>query len=335
MNLFSLVAIIVLGLFTLVSGTAGWRLVIQLSVLAATCFVLIWSRTGGNVRHAGGGLVAVMAVLSLYLVIAGGFDRTGPLWTLLFPPLAFYLLGYRAGTLAVGATVIAFAAVLYVPNDALAVTRYEATFQIRFLLAYVLCAGIAFIYEYSRERAQLELIATADKLDRYARTDVLTGLSNRRDMLDQLSREQYRFERTGRPYAVLICDIDHFKRINDSLGHPCGDEVLVGIADLLSSRVKRQDWVCRWGGEEFLILLTDTTVREARTVADRIRQAVSEHTFRCHAGGDLSVTISVGYVGSEQGLATSHLIHQADVGLYQAKRSGRNRVHSALGADSP
>lgn len=127
------------------------------------------------------------------------------------------------------------------------------------------------------------------------------------------------------PLAVLLADIDHFKGINDTFGHPAGDEVLRGIADLAREVLRRSDVICRWGGEEFLILLRGTDLREATRIAERLREKVAETIFP-PLPSNRAVTVSVGGCSLPPFLAPEQLISQADTLLYRAKREGRNRV---------
>lgn len=330
-NVFSIAVLFFILVFSFLTEDLTWRLIVQLVVFALTAANLVWTRLGGSVHIAGRNLVVVMGVLAAYLIVSGGEENTGPLWTLAYPPLVFFLQGYRAGSFIVVSVAVLFGIILYSPGNLFTLTEYSDAFKIRYLAAFLLCASVGFIYEYSRSRAQKELVETATKLDRYARTDPLTDLANRRDMLDNLARENYRFERSGRIYSVLVCDIDHFKMINDRWGHRCGDTILVQIGKLLSSNLKRQDYVARWGGEEFLVLLTDTDESDAGKVAERIRRSIEETPFNCDGTGELSITMSVGYASCDRGLSVDQLIHRADVGLYAAKHAGRNRVGSPLG----
>ena len=163
---------------------------------------------------------------------------------------------------------------------------------------------------------------------RLASRDVLTGVYNRRSFDERLVEWFQAFRRNGRPYALLLIDIDHFKRINDTHGHPAGDAVLRQLAQLLSDQVRASDFVARYGGEEFVVLLPETgTARAAETVAEKIRAAVADVAFP-DAG---QVTISVGLSVSEASDAdASAVMRRADDALYQAKAAGRNRVTSIV-----
>jgi diguanylate cyclase (GGDEF)-like protein len=165
--------------------------------------------------------------------------------------------------------------------------------------------------------------------ERRAITDGLTDLYNHRYLQEHLSAEIERSQRYHSPFTCLMLDIDNFKHVNDTFGHPFGDEVLRVIARILKEQVRRVDIVGRYGGEEFLILMPQTTSQEVIPVADRIRHEIQEYPFR-REGANLQVTLSVGMATFDPNSATpptrSGLLKAADEALYQAKRSGKNRT---------
>jgi two-component system cell cycle response regulator len=159
-------------------------------------------------------------------------------------------------------------------------------------------------------------------------TDQLTGLHNRRYMTGQLAALVNRAVRGGEPVAALMIDIDHFKKINDSFGHPIGDEVLREFAVRLASNVRAIDLPCRYGGEEFTVIMPDTKLEDAQRIAERIRLHVAGSPFRvAHGEEQLTVTISIG-VASTSGEEDSPeaLLKRADDAVYEAKAAGRNKV---------
>jgi diguanylate cyclase len=159
-----------------------------------------------------------------------------------------------------------------------------------------------------------------------ARTDALTQLANRRAFDDDLTRRAAEFHRYGRPFCVVLADIDHFKRVNDTHGHAAGDQVLRGVARVLRKTARETDLVARYGGEEFAVVLPETTAAEASRLASRLRQAVEASRFRCEAG-QLKVTISLGVAEPGRGEETPSLINRTDAALYASKAAGRNRGH--------
>lgn len=167
----------------------------------------------------------------------------------------------------------------------------------------------------------------AEAFERQAREDTLTGLANRRSFDEALTREFARAQRTGAPLAVALCDLDHFKALNDGYSHAAGDAALRQVGELIRQSCRISDLPARWGGEEFALLFPDTTREEAHAICERLRQAVERTDCREFAPGH-RLTISVG-VTDRVGLSHhERLISRADAKLYEAKNSGRNRVCS-------
>ncbi len=156
--------------------------------------------------------------------------------------------------------------------------------------------------------------------------DGLTQIHNKRYLYEALEREIVRGRRHERHLAVLLFDIDHFKRINDMHGHLAGDFVLKEVARIIQSRIRRDEVFARYGGEEFAIVLPETSLEGAATLAEMLRQKVAEHSFVFQADS-IRVTISIGIaLLMENDRQANDLIKRADEKLYQAKNSGRNRV---------
>jgi diguanylate cyclase (GGDEF)-like protein len=166
-----------------------------------------------------------------------------------------------------------------------------------------------------------------------ATTDPLTGLFNRWHMIDLAEKELARYQRSQHPIGLLLLDIDHFKSINDSHGHEVGDKVLVAVANTIKADLRSQDLIARWGGEEFLVLLPDTDLEQARASAERIRQALMQKRW---SFGDQSVavTISVGVSEFQEDDGLQSAINRADRALYSSKDNGRNRVEVYSGGAS-
>jgi len=162
-------------------------------------------------------------------------------------------------------------------------------------------------------------------------TDALTGVHNRRSILGILERELPRRQRMGPPVAVLLIDLDHFKRINDTWGHPVGDLVLVHSADALGKCLRASDALGRYGGEEFLVVLPDTDTTGALVIAERCRAALAALAVNAENGQHVRVTGSFGVASNARDpeLHVDALVRQADEALYRAKQAGRNRVELA------
>ena len=162
-------------------------------------------------------------------------------------------------------------------------------------------------------------------------TDPLTGLSNRRYLDNHISTLFNRSMARGRPLSVLIADIDRFKQINDTHGHDAGDDILREFANRVRSTVRGADLACRYGGEEFVVVMPDTSPEIAASVAERLRGVIESVPFVVKGTGqELQVTASFGIASrTPQVITPGHLLKQADVALYEAKNGGRNRVVAA------
>ncbi len=178
-----------------------------------------------------------------------------------------------------------------------------------------------------RKRYTDFLKTTLDRSLELAVTDPLTGLNNRRFLDHQLSVAMARHIKSGDGLSLLMLDIDFFKRINDTYGHDAGDEVLKEFARRLSLNVRAIDMACRFGGEEFVVLMPETGGDDALNIAERVRIQVADEPFVLSDGRAMWVTVSVG-VATAQGVGDSPegLVKRADAGVYEAKQSGRNRV---------
>ena len=171
-----------------------------------------------------------------------------------------------------------------------------------------------------------DVVQYAKEMERLAITDGMTGIYNRRHFMTLAEHEWKKACRYDRPLALLLVDIDHFKSINDTYGHQTGDDVIIHLANLASSCKREVDVLARLGGEEFVLLLPETNSRQAKVLAERLRNEVATHPI-ARSGQVIGVTISVGVSDrSSKTTSFSRLISLADEALYEAKRAGRNRV---------
>ncbi|HAS82692.1 MAG TPA: diguanylate cyclase response regulator [Verrucomicrobia bacterium] len=172
---------------------------------------------------------------------------------------------------------------------------------------------------------QNALLESRGALAYQATHDPLTGLLNRRAILDHLHKELARARRHGDALAVGMCDIDHFKAINDTYGHQTGDEVLCTLTQILSGSLREYDAVGRMGGEEFLVITPLKAMIDPMPLFERLRQQVAERRMTTRSG-ELSVTVSIGVASVTAGNTVDELLGAADAALYRAKAQGRNRV---------
>jgi diguanylate cyclase (GGDEF)-like protein len=177
------------------------------------------------------------------------------------------------------------------------------------------------------ELEKAELLRTREQLRHFAEHDDLTGLWNHRIIIERLNTEVERARRESAPLSVILADLDHFKEVNDTYGHPSGDLVLQRIGAILHNSVRSYDWVGRYGGEEFLLILPNTSLNHALNRAQQLRKAV-EAVRIPDARASLRITISLG-VAAGMPASYEDLIRAADTALYRAKANGRNCVMPA------
>ena len=283
------------------------------------------ARASGDCTQATFPLSGVILLLFFFLLITGGVENTGLLWCFIFTPLLQYVIGGIRGSVVVGLMVLATALILFLPDTPLLATEYPMVVRTRFFAAFLAVTMIAQVYEYSRYYSYEQLAALSRRMYEDARTDPLTGLTNRRAMEEILELENFRALRSRQPFSIVLADLDRFKLINDTYGHEAGDEVLRETARRLQRHLRHQDMVARWGGEEFLILLPETDAVAAQTVAEKLRRAIAETP--AEVGPNLlPLTMSLGVDTVHFSQPQEDFLRRADQNLYRAKREGRNRV---------
>jgi diguanylate cyclase len=210
----------------------------------------------------------------------------------------------------------------------LVIARHQQLYPLGgLLLGGVVLTGVVVVRQFVALRENARLVRQYHEL---AITDALTGLGNRRRFLDLAERELQRTRRYGRPVAVIMIDVDHFKQINDLYGHAAGDVVLRTVVERCKTTLRPTDVLARYGGDELVALLPESDLAQALAVAERLREAVGSVPIGI---GDavLTVTLSLGATCSDGHGDLSALLHQADLALYQAKGRGRNQaaVHAS------
>ncbi len=172
--------------------------------------------------------------------------------------------------------------------------------------------------QFSQQRAE------AKTMHRLAHTDQLTGIANRRQLYSEIHKETEEASRYGRPLAMILFDLDHFKHVNDTYGHDQGDVVLREVVRVIEPLLRKTDRLGRWGGEEFIILAPESDLAQVGWLAERIRASIADHDY----GFTPSVTVSLGLAQYKTGETPEALITRADEALYKAKTLGRNRAES-------
>ena len=180
-------------------------------------------------------------------------------------------------------------------------------------------------------RLERSLKKANDEIKILSITDPLTGSYNRRYLSESFPKEINRARRYSHPLSVILCDIDHFKRVNDTYGHETGDQVLKAFANCITESIRQDvDWLARYGGEEFVEVLPETDTEGALTVAERLRGLVSQSVTEAH-GNAVRITASFGVTGfdpaiRDEGISSTAMLNEADKRLYECKQEGRNRV---------
>ena len=273
-------------------------------------------------------LLGCLMLLMAFLVVAGGVANTGPLWIYTVPPVTLFFAGFRRGLVIICVFTLLVSLLLFSPHDALLLTTYTPEFKTRLIFSFMTITFLSAFYEYSREISYEKAVNLREKFEQQALHDQLTTLPNRRGAYSHIEQEKRRMKRYGRPMSLMLADIDHFKPINDNFGHSVGDVVLQRVASLFVERLRAQDIVCRWGGEEFLFILPDTPEQSAVYVAEHLRSALASTPVVVN-GTTHTVTASFGVCEFNQDAELDRALSLADTALYRSKDAGRNRVAGA------
>ena len=263
-----------------------------------------------------GFLIAAQAVQTLVRALRfNSGSRHAPSWFLAFNLIVLIFFSVtRAGLLAVAG----------VPDE-LSVAVSDAFSYIVYLFA-----GLGFSLGFF----WLSSTQVSMKLEETGGTDPLTGSFNRRHFLKWCDQERERARRSGIRFSILMVDIDHFKAVNDTFGHSVGDTVICDVVDQIRDAIRGIDIIGRWGGEEFVILLRDSASEPAYVAAERIRsqiEAMDSSAAPLRYGNHRKITVSIGVAGAHRGEAIVDVLGRADAALYEAKKTGRNRVVTAKG----
>lgn len=259
-------------------------------------------------------VIIMTAVLVSFIHLAEGRNYS-VIWITILPPVAFFLLGRRAGAWLSGLVFIYVIGFVYLRMADW--PPAEMTLGAWLNIVEVLLAQWFLFRLYERSRAE----AFAE-LEYLSITDKLTGLLNRSHLDTLLQHELERHRRSGQPLTLVLCDIDHFKRINDEYGHLTGDKILQEFADVLTRNMRASDICGRWGGEEFLIICPDTATESAAAITNKLRAAFNVTQF----SKGLRVSSSFGIASQDtqdSPQQSDMLLRRADDALYDAKRRGR------------
>jgi len=278
-----------------------------------------------NIKLASAIILYSLYLLMLYLVYTGGVEKTGPLWIFMVAPVSVFIHGLKRGLFEIALFLILTSVILFVPLDLFDNVSYSTEFKLRLIYSFLTVTFLSAVYEYTREKSYKRALDLSKKYQQLAHLDHLTQLSNRRDALHILKREKARIIRSKEAFSIMLCDVDHFKKINDLYGHNAGDAVLIDLAKIFTRTIREQDCVARWGGEEFLFILPQTLVNNANIIAMKIQEELQNH-FVNYEDEKIKVTVSIGIEQFNANQSIDEVINNADKFLYQAKDSGRNQI---------
>jgi diguanylate cyclase (GGDEF)-like protein len=307
---------------------------IGLMVLINALFFVLF-KTGLNLRFSDPSLTSLQIVASTILTVQISYLVTDGRGILLLLYLTSHLFGVFRLSFRQFLLLDAFSIAAYGLMLQLLIQNRPETIDINLEILYwaaliIVLPSFALMGAYlNRLRERLNernthLNKALKKIQELAVTDELTGLHNRRSIMSELSKEWERTERSGNHFCIALMDLDLFKEINDTYGHHAGDTVLKRFASLVSKELRSPDSIGRYGGEEFLLIMPNTRIIEAKTVTERIREKVAGYTHDDIDQG-LTIHVSIG-IAEYQNQSTQELLKQADTALYQSKNNGRNRV---------
>lgn len=286
---------------------------------------LLWYLLRRNDTLLRRGFIVLITALFTYLAVAAIEDGATIMWLYAYPPIIFYISDARAGVIACSGGLAALVLLFSPLGEMVFDTPYSTGFKLVMLCALTFEMISCYVLDQSRRRSKLGLLKLAADFEYAAKHDALTGLANRREGHAQLEIEYERYRRHGRPFSVVLIDIDLFKKINDTYGHLAGDRMIVMVGETLQAQCRKVDTLARWGGEEFLVILPETDGAEACRTGNRIRKAIADQVVD-YEGQALAATISAGVASVREGESMDRLLQRADEALYLAKTSGRNTV---------
>jgi len=256
--------------------------------------------------------------LMIYLVYSGGVENTGPLWIYCLPPMALYMRGIKRGLFELSIFILIIVYILFY-NHINIEAQYTETFKLRVILSFLLVTFITAVYGYSREKSSKKMFKMQKDLEFFLRRDELTGLYNRRGYQDKIYSIQNTYG------AILMCDIDYFKKINDTYGHAVGDFTIQEVSKCIRDNLRKDDVAVRWGGEEFFVFLSEVSMESAYMVSEKLRESIENLSINYSDEMVLNTTISIGIAPTNDTLSLEQAIKNADSAMYTSKADGRNK----------
>ncbi len=299
----------------------------------AACFLI--NRLGYTYLTLAIGMTEIITHAALAVAFVGWNSGFGA-YILWLVPLVFYSARWRLSakvSLSIGLTVAYVGVYVYAvsvpPLVVIDQAHLTVTGIVNALVLFLVIAALAYVFRQAATTTESVLTQANLALERQANTDPLTGLSNRRQMHDDLSQSVAQHGMHHTTFSVVIADIDDFKALNDYYGHEAGDLVLIQVARMMRGSLREQDRVARWGGEEFMILLADTGLDEAKVAAERLLAQIAVKPIDID-GQNLTVTLTMGVAEFDGESDPSACIKRADAALYLGKNSGKNQVVSLM-----
>jgi diguanylate cyclase (GGDEF)-like protein len=322
-SLLGIIFTLALGLLAYVDG--NYKLTL---ILAGATFIIIvnYALMVKNIisyKLASDFIVYPLLLLMIYLVASGGIDNLGGLWIYSLPMIVLFLHGYKKGIIVLVLFLLMLVALLFIPDNGFLHTSYMIEYKIRLTLIFILVSLLTSAYAHSAQELFKKMTELTEELSEIAEEDQLTQLRNRRGVYHQLERIYAQAKRDRTDLGLIMCDIDHFKEVNDIYGHDAGDKVLIAVAELIKHTIRVSDLPARWGGEEFLIVLPNANKKEAYAVAEKIRKNILDLIVK-HEDVNIDITMSLGVADIKRTKNVEELVKLADNYLYEAKRKGRN-----------
>ncbi len=310
-------SLVVFAFLQLLNGF-WWVATIELCASALLLFGMVRLRTSPHLQQWIYGYLVTLFSFFLVIILLPEASVSAFVWVLMMPVLAYLLLGKHEGLILSVPFMIVGCVVYFIHLGSIGSAHVMID-----LLNMVFCGALMLtfvhMYEIRREEAEQRLVTLAQ-------TDALTGLANRSSFQHKLSRTIAECERSGTGFALVIMDIDHFKMVNDSMGHDAGDHVLRNLGQCLLERLRMTDSVGRLGGEEFGLILRDVRPADAFELMDALRQRIADSEL-VYGESRIRVTASFGIAQwPDHGRQAEELFRVADRCLYSGKRAGRNRV---------
>jgi diguanylate cyclase (GGDEF)-like protein len=324
--------LMIISVATAVSGiyhcSSGKNPLVVLDVIGfiLSLIMLLYLRQGKNPGIAYGMISTGFVLLCCAATVLGRTEMSLIFWALVLPAGCFSILGRKMGMFVAAFFFFINLLLMNLPEHMILSKPFPASVAARFSVVYLILTFMLYYYESSHQMLIRYIRHEENKFQNASRYDPLTGLSNRRDILEKMENERERHSRLEKTFTLIMGDIDNFKMLNDTLGHEAGDYVLQTIGRILKNQVRGIDCSSRWGDDEFLILLVDTDLEGGQRVAERIRKKVENTSFQ-YQGKGLAVTMTFGlsiYQSADEQIDAC--VRRSDDALEEGKRQGKNRV---------